>query len=326
MFRAVWLNCPEDCFEARLMSLDDVMLPDGDVLLEIAYSGLNYKDALAITNRAPVVRQWPMVPGIDGAGTVLESSHPAYKPGDRVLLTGWGMGEQRWGCLSERARVSGDWLVPLPDALSFEDAMTIGTAGLTAMLSVMAIEQHGITPAHGPVLVTGATGGVGSIAVSLLARHGFEVAALTGKADAGDYLQALGATLALEREAFNQPGKPLQGERWAGVIDTCGSHTLANACAQAQYGAAIAACGLAQGMDWPTTVAPFILRGVSLYGIDSVYVPQTRRVSAWQRLSEVLSSERLSLVRKTIGLDDVFTAAGDIMAGVHRGRFVVRVV
>ncbi|GLS05007.1 alcohol dehydrogenase [Chitiniphilus shinanonensis] len=325
MFRTILLRREDGCFDARVTELDEVALPEGDVLLGVHYSTLNYKDALAIADRGPVVRAWPMVPGVDGAGEVLESNHPEFRPGDLVVLNGWGVGELHWGCLAQKARLKGDWLVKLPQGFTTRQAMAVGTAGYTAMLCVQALEQHGVTPVDGPVLVTGATGGVGSVAVMLLAGLGYEVVALTGKADAGAYLQILGAREVLERAEFGVPGKPLQKERWAAVIDTAGSHTLANACAQVRYGGAVAACGLAQGMDFPATVAPFILRGVTLYGIDSVYAPLARRRQAWQRLGRDLDVAGLEQIVTEIGLAQALAAAQDIMAGRHRGRFVVDV-
>ncbi|WP_255989326.1 acrylyl-CoA reductase (NADPH) [Chitinolyticbacter albus] len=325
MFKTVLLRREDGNFDAQLTELDDVMLPDGDVLVGVHYSTLNYKDALAITDRSPVVRTWPMVPGVDGAGVVLESHHPDFVPGDLVVFNGWGVGEVHWGCLAQKARLMGDWLVKLPQGFTPRQAMAVGTAGYTAMLCVLALERHGIRPDGGSVLVTGATGGVGSIAVMLLARLGYQVAALTGKADAGAYLQILGAREVLEREEFAHGGKPLQQERWAAVIDTAGSHTLANACAQVRYGGAVAACGLAQGMDLPATVAPFILRGVALYGIDSVYAPLARRSEAWQRLARDLDIAGLENIVTEIGLGDSLAKAHDILEGRHRGRFVVDV-
>lgn len=325
MFKTVLLRREDGYFEAQLAELDEVALPDGDVLVGVHYSTLNYKDALAITDRSPVVRSWPMVPGVDGAGEVLESRHPDFAMGDLVVLNGWGVGEGHWGCLAQKARLKGDWLVKLPQGFTPRQAMAVGTAGYTAMLCVLALERHGIGPESGSVLVTGATGGVGSIAVMLLARLGYQVAALTGKADAGAYLQILGAREVLEREEFARSGKPLQKERWAAVIDTAGSHTLANACAQVRYGGAVAACGLAQGMELPATVAPFILRGVTLYGIDSVYASPVKRSEAWQRLARDLDIAGLENIITEIALADTLLVAQDIIEGRHRGRFVVDV-
>ena len=323
-FRALLLNRDDSGFRAELATLDDDALPAGDVLLALSHSTLNYKDGLAIGNRSPVVRLWPMVAGIDGAGTVLESSHPDWRAGDDVVLNGWGVGETHWGCLAQRARVRGDWLVRRPAALSARDAMAIGTAGYTAMLSVLALEDQGITPAAGDVLVTGATGGVGSVAVALLAKLGYRVHAVTGKAGEGDWLRGLGAVEVLARDDFAAPGKPLQKERWAAVVDCVGSHTLANACAQVRYGGVVTACGLAQGMDFPASVAPFILRGVRLIGIDSVMAPRAARERAWARLAQDLTAEaRERIVAGEIGLGEVVAGAERLMAGQVRGRYVV---
>jgi acrylyl-CoA reductase (NADPH) len=328
MFKAMLLEKDEAGFRAGLATLDDERLPAaaaGMVRVAPEYSTLNYKDGLAITNRSPVVRLWPMVPGIDGAGTVLDSHHPDWKPGDRFVLNGWGVGETHWGCLAQRAVLKGDWLVPLPQALTARQAMAIGTAGYTAMLCVMALERHGLQPGAGEVLVTGATGGVGSVAVALLARLGHHVVAATGKASEADYLKTLGAADVIDRAALAAPGKPLQKERWAGVVDAVGSHTLANACAQTRYGGAVAACGLAQGADLPATVMPFILRGVSLLGVDSVMAPMALRRQAWQRLARDLDLSLLETMVTEIGLDGVVDAAARLMAGQVRGRTVVRI-
>ena len=329
MFKALLLEKGEAGFSARVTELDESRLPevpDGGVLVAPEYSTLNFKDGLALTNKSPVVRVWPMVPGIDGAGTVVESAHPAWKPGDRFVLTGWGVGETHWGCLAQRARLKGDWLVPLPAAFTPRQAMAIGTAGFTAMLCVLALERHGLKPGDGEVLVTGATGGVGSVAVALLAKLGYRVIAATGKAAEADYLTRLGAAGVIDRaELAAGPGKPLQKERWAGVVDAVGSHTLVNACAQVRYGGAVAACGLAQGMDLPGTVAPFILRGVSLLGVDSVMAPLARRREAWERLARDLDPGLLESMVSEIGLDEAVAAAGRLMAGQVRGRIVVRI-
>ena len=275
--------------------------------------------------RSPVVRQWPMVPGIDGAGTVIESRHPHWKPGDHVIHNGWGVGETRWGCLGARAVLPGDGLVRLPAVFSARQAMAIGTAGYTAMLCVMALERHGLRPGDGDVLVTGASGGVGSIAVALLARAGHRVSAVTGKAAEADYLKALGATEVVDRAAFSAPGKPLQKERWAGAIDAVGSHTLVNVLAQTRYGGVVAACGLAQGADLPGTVMPFILRGVTLAGVDSVMAPLVRRQAAWQQLARDLDPALLERMTEEIALTDAIARAQDLMAGRVRGRLVVRI-
>ena len=325
MFRALLLEKNEAGFRAAVQTLDDERLPAGDVLLEIEYSTLNYKDALAITNQSPVVRLWPMVAGIDGAGTVLESSHPAWKTGDRVIHNGWGLGETRWGCLAGLARLTGDGLVRLPPAFSTRQAMAIGTAGYTAMLCVLALERHGVAPGSGEVLVTGATGGVGSVAVALLARLGHSVVAATGKPAEADYLKRLGAASVIDRAELAVPGKPLQKERWAGVVDAVGSTTLANALAQTRYGGTVAACGLAGGTDLPSSVMPFILRGVTLAGVDSVMAPLASRQQAWDRLARDLDPALLDSMVEEIPLDDAIARAADLMAGKVRGRLVVRI-
>ena len=328
MFRALVLHKDEAGFRAGLESLADtrlVPLAEGDVALAVEYSTLNYKDGLALTDRGPVVRSWPMVPGIDGAGTVIESRHPGWKPGDRVVHNGWGVGETRWGCLAQRAVLAGNGLVRLPAAFTTRQAMAIGTAGYTAMLSVLALEQHGLAPGAGEVLVTGATGGVGSVAVALLSRLGHRVVAATGKAGEVDYLRALGAADVIDRGGLSAPGKPLQKERWAAVVDVVGSHTLVNALAQTRYGGVVCACGLAQGADLPGTVMPFILRGITLVGIDSVMAPLARREAAWQRLARDLDTALLERITAEIALDDAVARAHDLMAGRVRGRLVVRI-
>ncbi len=325
MFKAILLTRDGDRFDARVADLDEKDLPPGDVTVRIGYSTVNYKDALALTNKSPIVRQWPMVAGIDGAGVVEASQHPAWKPGDRVVLNGWGVGESHWGCLAQKARLKGDWLVRIPASFSERDAMAIGTAGYTAMLSVMAIEKLGITKDRGEVLVTGATGGVGSIAVALLAKRGFRVVASTGKLAEEAYLKRLGAESIIDRNTLSNPGKPLQKERWAAVVDSVGSHTLANACAQTVYEGVVAACGLAQGMDFPVTVAPFILRGVTLAGINSVTVPLERRCRAWDALAADLDAALLGSITEEIGLADAVARAPDVVAGRIRGRLVVNV-
>ena len=325
MFRALLLEKNEAGFRAAVQTLDDERLPAGDVLLEIEYSTLNYKDALAITNKSPVVRLWPMVAGIDGAGTVLESSHPAWKTGDRVIHNGWGLGETRWGCLAGLARLAGDGLVRLPPAFSTRQAMAIGTAGYTAMLCVLALERHGVAPGSGEVLVTGATGGVGSVAVALLARLGHSVVAATGKPAEADYLKRLGAAIVIDRAELAVPGKPLQKERWAGVVDAVGSTTLANALAQTRYGGTVAACGLAGGTDLPSSVMPFILRGVTLAGVDSVMSPLALRQAAWERLARDLDPALLDSMVEEIALEEAPARAADLMAGKVRGRLVVRI-
>jgi acrylyl-CoA reductase (NADPH) len=328
MFKALLLEKSDAGFEARLSEIDEARLPaagEHAVLVQPEFSTLNYKDALALTNKAPVVRQWPMVPGIDGAGTVLESAHPDFQPGDRFVLNGYGVGETHWGCLAGRARLKGEWLLKLPAAFTPRQAMAIGTAGYTAMLCVLALERQGVRAGDGEVLVTGATGGVGSVAVALLARLGFRVTAATGKTAEADYLQRLGAAAVIDRAELAAPGKPLQKERWAAVVDAVGSHTLANALAQTRYGGTVAACGLAQGMDLPTTVAPFILRNVTLAGVDSVMAPMALRRSAWERLARDLDPALLEAMTTEIGLDEAVAAAGRLMAGQVRGRMVVRI-
>ena len=326
MFKALLLTKTDDApLSAAVTDLDEDRLPAGDVLVQVAYSTLNYKDALAITGKAPVVRSYPMVPGIDLAGMVVESSDQRYRPGDPVLLNGWGVGESHWGGLAQRARVKADWLLPLPGGMTPSQAMAIGTAGYTAMLCVMALQQHGVTPERGPVLVTGGNGGVGSIAIALLSRLGFTVHASTGRLHEAEHLKALGATELIDRATLNAPGKPLQKERWAAAVDSVGSHTLVNVCASIQYGGVVAACGLAQGMDFPATVAPFILRGVTLAGVDSVMAPYVRRAKAWERLARELPPEVLAANTETIGLADAPAVAARLLAGQVRGRVVVDV-
>ena len=321
MFQALLLTKnPEGATLAEITALEDDRLPEGEVLVDVAYSTVNYKDALAITGSAPVVRKFPMVPGIDFAGTVAQSSDARFKPGDAVLLNGWGVGESHWGGLAQKARVRADWLVPMPQGMDARKAMAIGTAGYTAMLCVMALQDRGVTPAAGPVLVTGANGGVGSIAIALLAGLGFEVHASTGRMAEADYLKQLGATELIDRDSLSAPGKPLQKERWAAAVDSVGSHTLANICASLNYGGTVAACGLAQGMDLVTSVAPFILRGITLAGVDSVHAPQARRLLAWARLVRELPAEVLEANTQTIALDAVAGLAPRLLAGQVRGR------
>lgn len=324
MFRALLLEKNEN-FQASVQTLEDSCLPPGDVTVAVAYSTLNFKDGLAITNRSPVVRQWPMVAGIDGAGTVLESSHPDWKAGDAFVHNGWGVGETHWGCLAEKARLKGDWLVHLPSAFTPRQAMAIGTAGYTAMLCVMALEERGVRPESGDILVTGASGGVGSVAIALLSHLGYRVVASTGKLQESGYLQTLGATEWVDRQTLSAPGKPFQKERWAGVVDTVGSHTLANALAQTRYGGTVAACGLAQGMDLPTTVMPFILRNVALVGVDSVMAPLARRQQAWDRLARDLDPAKLEAMIEEVPLDLAQAKAQALMDGQVRGRVVVRI-
>jgi len=323
MFQALVLE-KAPAFQAQVRAVDDDFLPEGDVTVAVEYSTLNYKDALAIMNNSPVVRSWPMVAGIDGSGTVLESSAPQWHPGDPFILDGFGVGETHKGCLAGKARLKSQWLVRRPAAFTARQAMAIGTAGYTAMLCVLALERHGVRAGDGEVLVTGATGGVGSVAVALLAKLGHKVVAATGKDAEADYLKSLGAASVIAREELSAPGKPLQKERWTAVVDAVGSHTLANALAQTRYGGAVAACGLAQGMDLPATVAPFILRGVALLGVDSVMAPMALREQAWERLARDLSPRLLESMTTEIGLDDVIAAAQKLMAGQVRGRIVVK--
>ena len=324
MFQALLLE-KGDSFSAAVQSVAETALPAGDVLVRVDYSTLNYKDGLAITNQGPVVRQWPMVAGIDGAGEVLESSHPDWKAGDAFIHNGWGVGETHWGCLAGKARLKGDWLIKRPAAFTTRQAMAIGTAGYTAMLCVLALEDHGVQPDLGQVLVTGATGGVGSVAVALLGRLGYKVVAATGKPTEADWLKRLGATAVIDRSELAAPGKPFQKERWAGVVDTVGSHTLANACATTKYRGAVAACGLAGGMDFPATVAPFILRGVTLYGIDSVMAPLAVRLEAWHRLARDLDMSKLDTFTREISLAEAPAVAAELLDGKVRGRVVVDV-
>ncbi|WP_345821666.1 MDR family oxidoreductase [Methylobacterium fujisawaense] len=325
MFKATLIEKDEAGHRAGLREIDEAQLPEGDVTVDVAYSTLNYKDGLAITGKGPVVRKFPMVPGIDIAGTVRESRHPDYKAGDRVVLNGWGVGETHWGGLAQVARLKGGWLVPLPEAFTPRQAMAIGTAGYTAMLCVMALERHGVSPDKGEVVVTGAAGGVGSTAVALLSRLGYTVVAVSGRPAEADYLRGLGAAEVLDRASFSEPGKPLARERWAGAVDVVGSHTLANVCAATKYRGVVTACGLAQGMDLPASVAPFILRGVSLIGIDSVMCPRPERLEAWGRLVRDLDPAKLEAITDEIGLTDVVATAERLMAGRVRGRVVVDV-
>lgn len=322
--KALYLT-KEPEFKAEVAELDESALPEGDVTVKVAYSTVNYKDALAITNKSPIVRKWPMVAGIDAAGVVEQSSHPMWKPGDEVILNGWGVGESHWGGLAQKARFKGDWLVRRPASISLRHAMAIGTAGYTAMLCAMAIEREGIRPERGEVLVTGATGGVGSVAVAIMAHRGFRVVASTGKIGEEAYLKSLGAAEVMDRKALSEPGKPLQKERWAAVVDSVGSFTLANACAQTITEGVVAACGLAQGMDFPATVAPFILRGVTLAGVNSVLVPRERRERAWELLSRELAPAALESMIEEITLAQAIARAPDVIAGKIRGRLVVDV-
>jgi acrylyl-CoA reductase (NADPH) len=325
IFRAVRIDKADKGTTAALADFNESDFMEGDVTVRVEWSGLNYKDGLALTGKAPVVRKFPMIAGIDFAGTVEQSSHPSWAAGDKVICTGWGMGETHLGGYAEKARVKGDWLVRLPEQMSSRDAMTIGTAGLTAMLSVMALESHGLTPDHGPVVVTGAAGGVGSVATAVLAKLGYHVIASTGRMHEADYLKGLGAAEIIDRSELSGAAKPLAKERWAGGIDSVGSTTLANVLSMTRYRGAVAACGLAAGMDLPTSVAPFILRGVCLLGIDSVMCPIALRKPAWGRLTHDFDSVKLSEMTREISLSDVIEVGAGILSGQIRGRTVVRV-
>lgn len=325
MFNAIVIDKDDSQQHVAVKSLEQDALPEGDVLVRVDYSTINYKDALAITGASPVVRSFPMVPGIDLAGVVEQSGHSRWQPGDKVVLNGWGVGETHWGGLAQYARLKGDWLVALPENFDSRQAMIIGTAGYTASLCVDALVDHGIKPEAGEILVTGASGGVGSIAIALLAKAGYTVAASTGKVAEADYLKVLGASEIIDRAELSEAGKPLQKERWAGVVDAVGGNTLANACAQIRYRGAVAACGLAESPKFPTTVMPFILRGVTLYGIDSVMAPVDPRERAWSRLARDLGAEKLEAVANDISLADAVNVAGDVLAGKVKGRLVVDV-
>lgn len=324
-FRAVRIDKADKGTTAALTAFDEAELMDGDVVVGVEWSTVNYKDGLALTGKAPVVRRFPMIAGIDFAGTVLSSSHPDWKAGDQVIGNGWGMGETHLGAYAEKVRVKGDWLVRLPDGMSAREAMAIGTAGYTAMLSVLALERHGLTPQSGPVVVTGAAGGVGSVAIALLSKLGYHVIASTGRLAEEPYLRELGAAEVIDRAELSGPAKPLAKERWAGGIDSVGSTTLANLLSMTKYRGAIAACGLAGGMDLPTSVAPFILRGVCLYGIDSVMCPIELRRQAWSRLANGLDKEKLAEITQEIPLDQIFDAGAKVVAGQVRGRIVVKI-
>jgi acrylyl-CoA reductase (NADPH) len=325
MFKGIVVEKDEAGYRATLRDIDEAQLPEGDVTVRVSHSTLNYKDALAITGRGPVVRKFPLVPGSDLVGTVEETNHPEYRAGDLVLLNGWGVGEGHWGGLAQKARLSGEWLVPLPERFTPQQAMAIGTAGYTAMLCVLALERHGVTPDKGEIVVTGAGGGVGSVAVALLSKLGYAVVGVTGRPEERDYIKSLGATDVLERSTFAMPGKPLGRERWAGAVDVVGSHTLTNVCATTKYRGVVTACGLAGGMDFPATVAPFILRGVTLAGIDSVMCPRADRLVAWQRLATDLDIAKLGLIANEIGLTDVIPTATRLLDGRVRGRVIVDV-
>lgn len=326
MFKAVLIEKDDAGYRASVQTLDAAALPEGNVSVRVSHSTLNYKDALAITGQGPVVRKFPMVPGIDLVGVVAASQHPDYQPGDAVLLNGWGVGESHWGGLAQQARLNGDWLIPLPAGLTAQQAMAIGTAGYTAMLCVMTLERYGVQPKDGEVLVTGAAGGVGSVAVALLSQLGYRVTAMTGRLQDADYLRALGAAEVIERGQYAEPGKPLGKERWAGAVDVAGGHVLANVCASMQYQGVVTACGLAAGMALPATVAPFILRGVTLAGVDSVMRPRADRLVAWQRLTQELSLDKLALIgSQEVGLDEAIGLAARLLKGEVRGRVVVDV-
>ncbi len=325
MFKAIFIDKDDSTQTVNLVDLDTTQLPEGDVLVQVDFSTINYKDALAITGKSPVVRKFPMVPGIDLAGIVVASEHQSWKEGDHVILNCWGVGEKHWGGLAQYARLKGDWLVSCPERFSSRDAMIIGSAGYTASLCVEVLVKHGITPDAGEILVTGASGGVGSVAIALLAKAGYTVVASTGKPSEEEYLQLLGASSIIDRKELSNPGRPLQKARWAGVIDAVGGTILANACAQTKYRGAVAACGLAQSMDFPATVAPFILRGVTLYGIECVMTPIELRKEAWARLERDLDSAVLEAVATDISLGEVIDVAEDVLAGKIKGRLVVDV-
>ena len=324
-FKAIVIDKADTGQTVRLTDFDEKDLMDGDVTVRVDWSTVNYKDGLAVTGKAPVVRRFPMIAGVDFAGTVDSSSHPKWKPGDQVILNGWGLGETHLGAYAEKARVKGDWLIRRPPGISARDAMAIGTAGYTAMLAVMALERAGIDPSRGPVVVTGAAGGVGSVAVALLAKVGYAVAASTGRPEEADYLKGLGASEIVNRDELAGPARPLAKERWAGGIDAVGSTTIANVLSMTRYGGAVAACGLAGGMDLPTTVAPFILRGVSLIGIDSVMCPLARREVAWRRLETDLDREKIAAMANEIELEEVIATGRRIVDGKVRGRIVVKI-
>ncbi|MDX2320139.1 MAG: MDR family oxidoreductase [Moritella sp.] len=323
MFKGILIEKNDDQYTASVQAIDESQLPAGDVSIDVAYSTLNFKDGLAITGKGPVVRSFPMVPGIDLVGTVTHSDSDKFQAGDQVLLNGFGVGEKHWGGLAEKARLNSDWLIKLPAGLSAKQAMAIGTAGYTAMLSVIALERHGITPDKGDVLVTGANGGVGSFAITLLSKLGYNVIASTGRPEEADYLKALGASEIIDRNTLSEPGRPMVKERWAAAIDSVGSHTLTNVCAGLKYGGVVTACGLAQGMDFPASVAPFILRGITLAGIDSVMRPLADREEAWARLADILTDDDFKSIGTEISLEDAVAAAHDLMAGKVRGRVMV---
>lgn len=325
MFKAILINKDDQGYRAQLSDVDESTLPDGDVRVKVHYSTLNYKDGLAITGKGPIVRQFPMIPGIDLTGEVIESKSPEFKIGDLVILNGWGVGESHWGGLAQLARVKSEWLIPLPKAFTPKQSLAIGTAGYTAMLCIMALQRHGLKSSNGEILVTGAAGGVGSFAISLMHQLGFTVVASSGRPEEAPYLKSLGATEVIDRASLSQPGKPLAKERWAGVIDSVGSHTLANACAATKANGAVAACGLAQGMDFPATVAPFILRGITLYGINSVTQPKQQRIEAWDQLASLCKPDQLMTIAKEISLGESIQCAENLIEGKVRGRVIVDV-
>lgn len=325
MFKGILIEKDDAGYRANLRDIDDAQLPEGDVTVRVSHSTLNYKDGLAITGKGPVVRRFPMVPGIDLVGTVESSTHADYQAGDSVLLNGWGVGEGHWGGLAQKARLKGDWLVPLPRQFSPQQAMAIGTAGYTAMLCVLALERHGVKPEHGEIVVSGAAGGVGSVATAVLTKLGYTVVAISGRSEEADYLKRLGASEVLNRADFSSPGKPLGKERWAGAVDVVGSHTLVNICATTKYRGVVTACGLAGGMDFPATVAPFILRGVTLAGIDSVMCPRPDRLEAWRRLGIDLDVSKLEMISTEISLADAIPTAAKLINGEIRGRVIVDV-
>lgn len=325
MFKGILIEKDDSGYRATVKDLNESDLPEGNVTIEVSHSTLNYKDGLAITGKGPVVRKFPMVPGIDLVGIVEQSSHPDYKIGDRVLLNGWGVGENHWGGLAQKARLNGDWLIPLPTQFSPQQAMAIGTAGYTAMLCVIALERQGVKPSDGEIVVTGAAGGVGSVAIAVLSKLGYSVVAVTGRPDDANYLTQLGAKEVMDRSIYASPGKPLGKERWAGAIDVAGSHVLANICATTKYRGVVTACGLAAGMDFPATVAPFILRGVTLVGIDSVMCPRSDRLIAWRRLAADLDMDKLGKIGKEVGLNEAIPLANSLLEGKVRGRVIVDV-
>lgn len=325
MFKAILITKDDVGYRAQVTNVDEAALPEGDVHVKVHYSTLNYKDGLAITGKSPIVRSFPMVPGIDLTGEVIKSASPEFKPGDLVLLNGWGVGESHWGGLAQEARLKSEWLIPLPKAFTAKQSLAIGTAGYTAMLCIMALQKHGVLPGDGEILVTGAAGGVGSFAVSLLHQLGYTVVASSGRLEEADYLKSLGASEVIDRATLSQPGKPLAKERWAAVVDSVGSHTLANACAATKANGAVAACGLAQGMDFPGTVAPFILRGITLYGINSVTQPKQKRIEAWNQLATLCKPDQLLEIAKEISLEQAIAVAADLIDGKVRGRVIVDV-